>query len=255
MKKYLRYAALPAFFAAPAFAGNLQEPVVEPVIAAPVQVQPISDWTGFYLGAQAGYGDVSSIGTGNQDLSNYFDDIPVGAGFAQGFSLSPDGGLGGLHAGYLHDVGQLVIGGELDYDWSNLKDSTTTSIIGVGLGDEGEDIVIGNASADLKVKNVARAKLLVGYDMGDGLLYGTAGAFRAKVEGSVSGSIPEAELAYNGSYSGSDNGWLAGVGYKHKFNENWIGGVEALYHKASDFDDTGFDLKMTTITARISYKF
>lgn len=252
MKKYLSYAAIPALLAAPAFAGNLQEPVVEPIIAAPVQVQPISDWTGFYVGAQAGYGDVSSIDAGDSDLANYSDFFDVGDGFVQGASLSPDGGLGGLHAGYLYDMGQWVIGGELDYDWGNLKDSTTTSIIGV---DGDDEFVVGNASADLKVKDIARAKLLVGYDMGDGLLYGTAGAFRAKAEGNVSGSIPELELAYSGSYSGSDNGWLAGVGYKHKFNENWIGGVEALYHKASDFDDTGFDLKMTTITARISYKF
>ncbi|SIT77963.1 outer membrane protein [Pontibaca methylaminivorans] len=203
--KHLRYAAaIPALLlAAPAFAGNLEEPVVEPIIAQPVQVQPISDWTGFYLGAQAGYG--------TSDIDNV--------------DVEPDGALGGVHAGYLYDLGQWVVGGELDYDWANMKES-------VG-GDEA------------KIDNIARAKALVGYDLGDGLLYGTVGAFRA--ETSVSGAV---------SADDTDNGWLAGIGYKHKFTENWIGGVEALYHSGVDFlGIDGLDTDITTITARISYKF
>jgi len=53
------------------------------------------DWTGGYVGAQLGYGDVS--------------------GFASG-----DGLLGGVHAGYNYDFGAWVLGGELDYDFANI---------------------------------------------------------------------------------------------------------------------------------------
>ena len=201
MKKYLGSAAISALLAAPAFAGNLQEPVVEPIIAAPVQVQPISDWTGFYVGGQLGYGEASGA---DEDVS---------------------GGLGGLHAGYLYDLGQWVIGGELDYDWADMSDTF--------------------GGAEVKVDEIARLKLIGGYDLGNGLLYATAGAFNANLNASV-GSL-ETNV--------DDNGWLAGIGYKHKFTENWVGGVEALYHKASDFDDSGEDLKIKTLTARISYKF
>lgn len=201
MKKYLRYAALPAFFAAPAFAGNLQEPVVEPVIAAPVQVQPVSDWSGFYVGGQLGYGEASTS--------------PA--------TLDLDGGFAGVHAGYMHDFGQWVLGGELDYDKADISNNF--------LGTE------------IKIDEVARLKLIGGYDLGQGLIYATAGAFNASMEATGLGSD-------------DDNGWLAGVGYKHKFTENWIGGVEALYHKVSDAGDIdGLDIKMTTISARISYKF
>ena len=200
MKKYLGSAAISALLAA-AFAGNLQEPVVEPIIAAPVQVQPISDWTGFYVGGQLGYGEASGA---DEDVS---------------------GGLGGLHAGYLYDLGQWVIGGELDYDWADMSDTF--------------------GGVEVKVDEIARLKLIGGYDLGNGLLYATAGAFNANLNASV-GSL-ETNV--------DDNGWLAGIGYKHKFTENWVGGVEALYHKASDFDDSGEDLKIKTLTARISYKF
>ena len=201
MKKYLGSAAISALLAAPAFAGNLQEPVVEPIIAAPVQVQPISDWTGFYVGGQLGYGEASGA---DEDVS---------------------GGLGGLHAGYLYDLGQWVIGGELDYDWADMSDTF--------------------GGVEVKVDEIARLKLIGGYDLGNGLLYATAGAFNANLNASV-GSL-ETNV--------DDNGWLAGIGYKHKFTENWVGGVEALYHKASDFDDSGEDLKIKNLTARISYKF
>ncbi|WP_333683922.1 outer membrane protein [Pontibaca methylaminivorans] len=215
--KHLRYAAaIPALLlAAPAFAGNLEEPVVEPVIAAPVEVQPISDWTGFYLGAQAGYGDNSKTSA---------------VGLAPGDRLSPEGGFAGIHGGYLYDLGQWVVGGELDYDRTNISDD-------------------GGPAGKMKLKNMARAKALVGYDLGDGLVYGTVGAFRGELRDNAAGWLGTPDEKH------TDNGWLAGLGYKHKFTENWIGGVEALYHKKSDFDDTGFDMKLTTISARISYKF
>ncbi|MBI6628369.1 outer membrane protein [Pontibaca salina] len=194
--KFIRFAAIPALLAAPAFAGNLQEPVVEPIIAAPVQVQPISDWTGFYVGGQVGYGDAS------------------------GGDIDVDGMLGGVHAGYMYDLGQWVVGAELDYDWADLT---------------GEP-------ADTKLDEVYRLKALAGYDLGNGLIYGTVGGFNANVD--LAGTDYD------------DSGWLAGVGYKHKFTENWIGGVEVLYHDTGDFDgEAGGDVDATTITARVSYKF
>lgn len=212
MKKYLQYAAIPALLAAPAFAGNLQEPVVEPIIAAPIQVQPISDWTGAYLGGQVGYGTTSTvfINEGEDDLFTGSDDL--------------SGGFGGLHAGYLYDLGQWVLGAEMDYDWA--------------------DISRDFGGADVSIDEIYRLKLLAGYDVGQGLIYATAGAFNANLSVDVPG-VDDID----------DNGWLAGVGYKHKFTENWIGGVEALYHNASDFGDSGDDLKLTTISARISYQF
>ena len=81
--------------AAPAFAGGPIEPMPQPVVTAPAPyVAPSADWSGFYVGAQLGYADISSS--------------PAG--------LDGNGTLGGVHAGYRWDLGTTVLGIEGDYD-------------------------------------------------------------------------------------------------------------------------------------------
>lgn len=84
----------------PALAGGMTTPVEEPMVyaeLAPV-IAPSADWSGGYVGAQLGYGDVNSNGAG----------------------LDGNGAIGGVHAGYLMDFGQFVTGAELSYDTSNI---------------------------------------------------------------------------------------------------------------------------------------
>ncbi|MCU0827338.1 MAG: porin family protein [Tabrizicola sp.] len=57
----------------------------------PATVAPSSDWTGFYAGANLGFGDVND-GTNSFDRDFY-----------------------GIQAGYLHDFGSVVAGAELAY--------------------------------------------------------------------------------------------------------------------------------------------
>ena len=72
---------------------------------APV-VAPVSNWTGFYVGLNAGYG----FGKSNWD-------IPA-------VSPSPKGFLGGLTLGYNFQTGTWVWGLEADADYSAMKGST-----------------------------------------------------------------------------------------------------------------------------------
>jgi outer membrane immunogenic protein len=110
MKTYLKslsLAAVAAGFALPAVAGGMNEPMAEPMIvqAAPVYA-PSADWSGGYVGAQLGYGDVSaSSGAGDND-----------------------GVIGGLHAGYLYDFGQFVAGAELDFDLMDIDLGATGDV-------------------------------------------------------------------------------------------------------------------------------
>ncbi|QDC09500.1 porin family protein [Oceanicola sp. D3] len=89
--------ALTAVLAAPALAGNLEEPVVEEVVTAPAPVVDLgADWTGFYTGLSLGTGSGSVEGDDDEadfDINNSF----------------------GAQAGYLWDNGSLVYGGELAY--------------------------------------------------------------------------------------------------------------------------------------------
>ena len=86
------FAAPVALAALPAFAGSLDEPIVAPIPAAPVVVATGPDWTGGYIGAQLGYGDVDTDVDG----------------------VDGDGLIGGLIAGYDFDFGSYVVGAGID---------------------------------------------------------------------------------------------------------------------------------------------
>jgi outer membrane immunogenic protein len=85
---------------APAFAGGptVVEPEPEIVPVAEPIVPPGIDWSGPYVGAQLGYGDIDSNGGG----------------------LDGNGWLGGVHAGYRWDLGNFVAGAELTYDTAEI---------------------------------------------------------------------------------------------------------------------------------------
>lgn len=93
MKKLIAI-ALATGFAAPAFAGSFQEPVVEAPVLAPAPVAPAVNWTGAYAGATLGFGRASwdTVGGGSDNMT--------GGGVA-------------LHGGYNMDLGNWVAGGEL----------------------------------------------------------------------------------------------------------------------------------------------
>ncbi|NSX55456.1 porin family protein [Sulfitobacter sp. 1151] len=88
----------------PAFAGSIEQPVDDSVfVPAPPPEEPMradGDWTGFYGGAQLGYGDVTTDGAADLDG----DDV-----------------IGGLIAGYDYDFGQFVLGGGIDYDIASIE--------------------------------------------------------------------------------------------------------------------------------------
>jgi len=99
MKHILAASAL-ALAAGPALAGNLTPPAPEPVIAAPAPAPVGHDWTGGYVGAQLGYGNLDTSGAAD---------------------VSGDGAIGGVHAGYDYDFGQWVLGGEVEFDAADIS--------------------------------------------------------------------------------------------------------------------------------------
>lgn len=196
MKFFTSLALATSLVAPAAFAGGMAEPLPEPEIT-PVVIAPVTgDWTGFYAGAQLGYGDVSSNVAG----------------------VDGNGAIGGLHGGYRHDFGQFVAGAELAYNKSNID-----------LGTTGE------------LDSVTQLKLMGGYDLGQTLVYATAGAAHAKA------SIGGTEF--------SDNGWLLGVGMDYAINDAWTVGGEFNHHRFDDFDGTGADIRANTVQVKVGYRF
>lgn len=119
----------------------------------------------------------------------------------------------GLIAGYRADLGQFVAGIEGNYDWT--------------------DIDLGGGNS---LDNVARLKLIGGYDMGPALLYGTVAAVRGE------------------STLGSDNGYGLGVGMDYALTDRMTLGAELMEHKFDNFVGAG-DVDATTFNTRVGFRF
>jgi outer membrane immunogenic protein len=144
-----------AALSAPAFAGGPVAAVEEPMIvpASEPYVAPGLDWSGAYVGAQLGYGDVDSNGGG-----------------LDGYGL-----LGGVHAGYRWDFGSWVAGGELSHDVTNIDlgavdgdqlDNVTALKLNIGR-EIGNSLVYGTLGAAHASASVGGADL-----SDDGMVYG-----------------------------------------------------------------------------------
>jgi opacity protein-like surface antigen len=200
--KFLTSLAIATSLCAPAFAGGMSEPSPEPMVAPVIFAPVTANWTGFYVGAQLGYGDVSG-------------DLPgTGTAPPPPTNLDGNGAIGGLHAGYRYDFGQFVTGVELAYNTANID-----------LGTVGE------------LDSVTQLKLMGGYDLGQTLVYATAGAAHAKTT------------------LGSDNGWLIGVGMDYAINDAWTLGGELTHHRFDDFDGTGADVRANLLQVKLGYRF
>lgn len=144
-----------AAISAPAFAGGpvavAEEPMIAPVAEA--YVAPGLDWSGAYVGAQLGYGDVDSNGAG----------------------LDGNGWLGGVHAGYRWDMGSWVAGTELSWDKTSID-------LGATPGDQLDNVAALKLTAGREIGNslvygalgYAHANATVaGADLSDsGMVYG-----------------------------------------------------------------------------------
>jgi opacity protein-like surface antigen len=213
----LALAVSPLAFAAPVFAGSLDVTAPEP---APVMIEtaaPIGTWAGGYAGAQLGWGWAD---TDTSDVDSNDDGIIDSVqNTVDQIGEDGDGVLGGIHAGYLWQNQQFVYGVEGDYDFADIE-----------LDDDGGDI-----------KGIGRLKLRAGYDLGRTLIYATGGA--------AYGSARLVGEDYN------DWGWFAGAGVDYLVTDAVSVGAEVLYNEFDEFDDSDVDVSLTTLTARVAYRF
>ena len=184
-----------------AFAGGLSEPVTAPapvpVAVAPVVVPTGSDWTGFYVGGNLGYGQVQT----------------------DAFTEDAEGMTYGVHGGYLYDLGSFVVGGEIEYDMTDIVDD----------------------GSDIALDSVLRAKVRAGYDAGSFLPYVTAGVAQATTSGGL---------------DATDTGAFAGLGVDYQVaGSGWRVGAEVLQHQFEDFDGSGADIDATTAAVRVGFTF
>jgi outer membrane immunogenic protein len=229
MKKILAGAAALVGTAVSAQAADMA--VKAPYLKAPVAM--VYDWTGFYIGVNAGVG----IGRDYTRLA-----IPAGQSFEASY-LNPQGGLGGGQIGYNYQVqnsffGALVFGAEADFQGTGMRDNFNC-LIGCLVGQ--------NLNISQKLDWFGTVRGRVGIATGPVLTYVTAGWAYGSVKTSMIQTV-----GTTGVFTSNQNrgGWTWGSGIEASLGGNWTGKIEYLWIDLRDRLDTftlnGFGQAMST---------
>ncbi len=201
----------------------------------PPRPEPVYSWTGFYVGANAGYGwkDPTVTVTPNDGASRVVTSGLLGGAPPASFNIN--GGLGGLQAGYNWQFKQnWLLGFETDFDWSRIR----------GAGVAGSP---SNFQASENVRWFGTVRGRVGFLPTNSLLvYGTGGFAYGRVDENVAFNGPTGlgvffpptnvgfmcnagPNCFLGSSSRTATGWTAGGGFEYALWNNISVKAEYLY--------------------------
>lgn len=240
MKKFcLASVALSALLTAPAIAADM---AARPYTKAPAMMAPAYDWSGFYLGANAGYtfGDREDIITTGQLAINVTN---VAGGARPGLVRNTrDGFIGGGQIGYNWQWSpNWVLGLEADIQYVDI-DRTNTVVtaalptLAVPVGPP----LVNTFRTETEYLGTVRGRL--GYTWGQTMLYGTGGFAYARVNNSASFFGPPATggvQQFFGQDRSTKTGYAVGGGIEHMFTPNWSVKAEYLYY---DLDDSNLNV-------------
>jgi outer membrane immunogenic protein len=218
-----------------------------PVKAPPPAPAPVWSWTGFYVGANVGYG------WSQKTFVNNFSP-PIGAVDA---TPNPSGVVGGLQAGYNFQINSLLLGIEGNFDWSGAKSSVSCFPL----------LAPQTCTADPRW--VAAITGRIGEIFGQSLFYVRGGAAwvhdsysNLALAGAPSPALPGLLFVANETRAG----WVIGGGIEYMFLPNWSAKIEYNYYgfpdKSVSFSDGSGDSftelikqNMQTVTVGINYHF
>ncbi|MGZ5872376.1 MAG: outer membrane protein [Bradyrhizobium sp.] len=238
MKKLLLSTIGLMALAGPTFGADLPQ---RPPAPAPAVVMPyMYDWTGFYIGANGGYGS-------NRACWGSF-----GAGLVPEGCNSKSGGMFGGQGGYRWQFGSLVFGLEAEGDWANMRASLPTHLAAFPGGTD-----------SAKVTSVGLFTGQIGYAMNAALFYLKGGGALANNNFLVQ------DAAGVGQFFATSHklGATVGIGFEYGFTPNWSAGIEYDHLMMGNANNSfsvpaGFAAAANTIsqnidmfTVRVNYKF
>jgi outer membrane immunogenic protein len=225
--RLLACAAAVAFSSAPALA---QSPAA-----------PTFDWSGFYVGANAGLGWGRSVWT--DTIGGFFTDVP-----GRQFSTRPLGALAGGQVGYNWQARQSMLGVELSGAFSSMDDSIVSPFFSVD-------------TVRTRVASLWSAAAKLGFAIDRSLFYLKGGYASALINANI--DSPNTFFAVGRTR----NGLTFGAGWDFALTPNWAVGVEfnhygfgsARYSEIipGDDDPETFSVKSSvqSLTARLNYRF
>jgi outer membrane immunogenic protein len=191
----------------------------------PIYVAPVYNWTGFYVGINGGGG------WGTSDWNNAFGNA----------NAKTSGFLAGGTIGYNYQVGQAVFGLEGDFDWSNIRGSTSNGIC---------------AGTTCETRNswLSTARGRLGYAADRWMPYVTGGAAFGDIKANAAGF---------GSQKETKTGWTVGGGLEAAISGPWTAKIEYLYVDLGKGScdvtvcgtPTDVDFKAHVVRAGLNYRF
>jgi outer membrane immunogenic protein len=272
MRRFLLAGAFLAAAAAPTLAADLARPVYR----APVMVAVPFSWTGFYVGANAGYAwgnsDVTSVFACPSGICPFMKAINLAAFTAGGTgSVSGNGFTGGVQGGYNWQAGNIVAGAEADFNAFHVNSSLTRT----GLPVPAPNV----PPASFSVANTLDSKWLLtvrgrlGWTVVPSVLvYATGGLAVSRLEAAnFFADTQPAVTSGASSASTTKTGWTVGGGVEASIYHNWTAKIEYLYVDlgsvsttasatapglaGADVYSTSVDLRANIVRAGLNYKF
>jgi outer membrane immunogenic protein len=232
-KMLLTGAALLTIVSGSAMAADLSRRAPAPVYTKAPPMMSVFTWTGCYIGGNAG---------GLWSTKDWTDTL---TGAAES-STDISGGLAGGQIGCNYQMGQVVLGIQGDYDWSNASGSASDAFLGT--------------TDQTNIKSLASLTGRVGYAWNRFLGYVKGGG--AWVKDDYSATDPTGLVS---SASETRTGWTLGVGGEYAFTDWLTGFAEYDYYdfgtKTNSFNGTfgpfSSDIKQTVSVAKggLNFKF
>lgn len=212
-----------ATMAVPSFAADLPRPAYK----APIYTAPLFSWTGFYVGANIGYG----WGTTNWT-------VPATGATTGNFNTK--GWLGGVTLGYNFQGGNFVYGIEGDWALSENRGTDTATC--------------GPAGCETRNLWFATVRGRLGYAFDRFLPYITGGLAVASIK-----MIPP----FSDGTKQTKFGWTLGAGLEYAFLGAWSAKIEYLYadlgkatcSAATCGLDTDVSWRSSFVRAGVNYRF
>lgn len=221
------------------------------VQAADIIEPTVYDWTGPYIGLQAGYawGENDLSANSVEDEITITEDAATIDGDDGSFDL--DGFVGGAHAGYNWQMDSLVLGLEGDIEYADLNDKVDI------LSSDGLGELVGRD--EVEVNWLGSLRLRGGFTADRALFYATGGL-------AVGGAKITAEDEFGDKFadeSATKWGWTIGAGIEYAFTDDLSGRIEYRYTDLGKIDvrseeeniDDEADLKFHAVRAGLSWHF
>jgi outer membrane immunogenic protein len=248
MRKFLLAAAglVALSFAAPASAADL---AARPYTKAPAMFAAVYDWSGFYVGANGGWGTSRNCFTNTSALG-----VPVVPAAPEGCH-DATGGTAGGQIGYRWQSGAFVYGLEAQGNWADLRGSNV-SLSAPGATNRTHLDAFGLFTGQ------------IGYAWNNALLYAKGGAAvtDTKYDSLLTGTSTVFDRTTATRWGGT-----VGAGVEYGFAPNWSAAVEYdhLFMGTHNSSFTGVPAPVTgvntridsirqdadTVTARVNYRW